>query len=190
LVSIAASTAPTGCCVVRGGRDPGIEGDLFFGSWGRRDLRRVAFHSGSRTTVDSVSIFHVFSTPHRVTDVTMGPDRVLWVSTADFTEPGAIWRFEPPAPLDVPPAADGPVFAARPNPFTGSIRLGLGSVPDFDDVEIVDLGGRVVRRWTQPDAEVIWDGRDRRGRFVEPGVYFARATAGETRVTKRLVRIR
>ena len=43
---------------------------------------------------------------------------------------------------------------------------------------IVDLSGRVLRRFESGNGEVFWDGRDGSGQVVRPGVYFVRAEAG------------
>ena len=82
-------------------------------------------------------------------------------------------------------------LAGYPNPFnpTATIRFGL---PEGGNVTLVvyDLMGREVVRLVEGhrDAgwqELVWDGRDARGRAVPTGIYIARlATPQETRAIK------
>jgi len=58
-----------------------------------------------------------------------------------------------------------------------------------------DAGGRLVRRLAAGTRaagwnEVPWDGRDRTGRSVAPGVYFVRLEAAGQRSSARVVRLR
>jgi glucose/arabinose dehydrogenase len=122
------SIAPTGCCVYRGAAYSEFAGDLFFGSWNFGQIMRAAFHGGSRAELDSLVVFHDFrvaSVPHdRVTDVTVGPDGLLWISTADWSAPGSIWRVLPPPGGGEPTALRR--LKAPPNPFLGRGRRGTG----------------------------------------------------------------
>jgi len=89
-------------------------------------------------------------------------------------------------------------FAARlggANPFQAStsIRFDLPE-PRRVVISLYGVDGRLVRTLT--DAAfgagrhaAYWDGMDVTGRAAAPGIYFARVTAGDTRVTLRLVRI-
>jgi glucose/arabinose dehydrogenase len=122
------ANGPTGCCVCRGTAYPEFDGDLFFGSWSRADLRRAAFHAGSRTVLDSVVIFHSFleaGTIERVTDVTVGPDGLLWFCTADYVTRGAIWRV-----LPIGQPSEIRRFKAPLNPFFRRGQRGAGPSRD------------------------------------------------------------
>ena len=68
-------------------------------------------------------------------------------------------------------------------PQTGPVR-----------VEIFDLNGRHVRLLHSGEQSagqhmVVWDGLRDKGASVAPGVYFARLTAGEATVERRIVRV-
>jgi hypothetical protein len=88
-----------------------------------------------------------------------------------------------------------------PNPFLGRTSLDL-ALPFAGrvDLRVVDVSGRVIRTLVNgarpAGAErIVWDGRDRAGRRVAAGVYFARlrATAGNGEVreeTRRLTVLR
>jgi hypothetical protein len=59
---------------------------------------------------------------------------------------------------------------AWPNPSRGQVLLDRG--PDLEPVDVIDLGGRVVRRLNGAETgPVSWDGRDSAGKRVAPGVY-------------------
>ncbi len=61
-------------------------------------------------------------------------------------------------------------LTAFPNPSKDACRI---KVPgDVAQVEVVDVKGRVVRRWTQvPGSGIVWDGADAAGNPVASGVY-------------------
>lgn len=82
-----------------------------------------------------------------------------------------------------------------PNPSRGPVVLTLeafeaGAVK----IEIVDAGGRMVRRHedtagTPGPRTWMWDGRDNAGHIVAPGVYRVRATGPSGGMSRSLVRI-
>ena len=88
---------------------------------------------------------------------------------------------------------------ARPNPFgagagTTRIRFDLPQTGRVQ-IEILDVGGRVVRRLideTVPAGfhEAVWDARDSRGHRVGTGIYFCTLQAPEARLTQRLLMVR
>lgn len=86
-------------------------------------------------------------------------------------------------------AAGAPSPTVAPNPARGTcwIRAGDGGGPL--DVAIFDLAGRSVRRLAGDAGGVAWDGRDRDGRLVPPGVYRARATSRTGTRSLTLVRL-
>jgi aminopeptidase N len=88
------------------------------------------------------------------------------------------------------------VHGVRPNPFRVATRIEF-DLPGETPVNLViyDVRGRRVRNLIDrrmPGArhEVIWDGRDHRGRRVAPGVYFGRLRLGQQENTVRLVVVR
>ena len=83
-----------------------------------------------------------------------------------------------------------------PNPFTDRTTLRL-ALPQAADVELVvyDVTGRAIRTLASspfPAGEhrIVWDGRDDRGRETASGIYFCRATVGDWRQVRKLVRMR
>lgn len=85
---------------------------------------------------------------------------------------------------------------AVPNPFASETTVrfeqaAAGAV----ELSIVDVGGRLVRRWTVDGVAAgthgeIWDGRDASGATVPPGLYFARVTTpGAVTRSARIVRV-
>jgi len=94
------------------------------------------------------------------------------------------------------PAPVGPVLVAAPNPFAGEIRFEFAlpsRMPGTARLEIFDVGGRrVFERRLESGSErnagsVRWNGRDETGRSIAPGVYLARLSAGDWRVTAKVV---
>jgi hypothetical protein len=97
-----------------------------------------------------------------------------------------------PGDGDAPAAAmAGDLMRCAPNPFGRAVELRLYNSPRVAQrVEICDLLGRVVRRLdlarTPEGALAVWDARDRGGRLVPPGVYFAHTGYGPA---ARIVRV-
>ena len=97
------------------------------------------------------------------------------------------------------PAAGGIAIAAEPNPFVQTVVLSyrLPAAPALVNLWIYDMEGFRLRSLMQgaPAAgrgEVVWDGRDRDGRVVAPGIYIvymeASAQGVVTRARKVVVR--
>ena len=92
----------------------------------------------------------------------------------------------------------GPLRDLRvvPNPFraSASIRYELVASQRVS-ISIFDVAGRLVRRLepgNQPAGvhAAVWDGGDRSGSPVAPGVYFLRILAGSETLDRRIVKIR
>lgn len=84
----------------------------------------------------------------------------------------------------------------RPNPARAavSIRYRLSS-PTLVQFEVFDAGGRLVQSFAPERLgagahELQWDGRDRSGRLVASGMYFLRAAAAGTAVTRSMLIVR
>jgi glucose/arabinose dehydrogenase len=93
-------------------------------------------------------------------------------------------REDPASSAPVPAPAPAALIGNRPNPFNPStiIEYDIHS-PASVRVDIFDVRGRalleVERTHTTPGRYALeWDGRDRRGRELPSGVYFARLVAG------------
>jgi hypothetical protein len=106
--------------------------------------------------------------------------------------------------VDDPQTTDAPgggspatlALAASPNPSAGAVTLSL-AMPEAGEavVEVFDLAGRrLATPWRGGLAAgrhpIGWDGRIEGGGPAAPGVYLARARAGGTGATARLVRVR
>ncbi len=96
--------------------------------------------------------------------------------------------------LDLPAASR--VIAATPNPFNPqtSLRYELGAATTYA-IRIHDARGRCVRHLAAGDAtpgmaEVIWDGRDDRGRALPTGTYLARLTTDASTSSLKLTLVR
>ena len=103
-----------------------------------------------------------------------------------------------PAVAGVEPPAIGKSLQlfASPNPFTSAsiLRFTLQSASNVS-LGIYDARGRLVReldrsRQASGPHHLAWDGRDRRGNDVEPGIYFVHLTAGTKRETAKVVKLR
>ncbi len=102
---------------------------------------------------------------------------VLWIGTA-----AGLHRFDPrfvPAPPPSVVRLDARVYP-NPSRLTAlgvDLRL-AGNTSDYRGA-IYDLTGRLVHSFSgAANGARIWDGRDRDGRRVQPGVYFLHVTAG------------
>jgi hypothetical protein len=85
------------------------------------------------------------------------------------------------------------LLAAAPNPTTGNTTIGF-ALPRACNVrlDLFDITGRCVRTladWAMPAGtnQVVWDGRDAKGRPVASGVYFYRLEAEGFTAARRLV---
>jgi hypothetical protein len=98
------------------------------------------------------------------------------------------------------PAAEAPglvLHQNHPNPFnpTTTIRYDL---PEMETVrfQVFDLQGRLLRMLVDGVSQspgshqVVWDGRDGKGRQVDTGLYFYRLEAGTFEQTERMVLIK
>jgi len=91
------------------------------------------------------------------------------------------------------PAAGLSLEAPWPSPFRDqvSLRFQLGR-PGPVRLEVIDLSGRCVARLTdgvfgEGWHTAAWDGRDARGRRVEPGILFVRLAGDGNVITRKLV---
>jgi flagellar hook assembly protein FlgD len=93
-------------------------------------------------------------------------------------------------PATLPP---GLAITTSPNPFVGSVRVQFTlNEKSKPEIGIYDVEGRLVQ--SIPTAMLHparhsfeWDGKDRDGVRVPPGVYFCRIRAGVKEVTGKMV---
>ncbi|MFH1680673.1 MAG: M20/M25/M40 family metallo-hydrolase [Candidatus Eisenbacteria bacterium] len=99
------------------------------------------------------------------------------------------------------PAAPGSeeaiVWRPFPNPSPGILTIPLVASDDAAArIDIFDLSGRLVRRLSGEgtgrcaSCAIEWDGRDRGGRQVSPGVYLLRMEADDRRWTRKVIVVR
>ena len=100
------------------------------------------------------------------------------------------------AAIEVPARRGLKLVSSSPNPFSGTARLSY-SLPESCPVVLAihDVRGRLVKTLQQEFSEAgphsaTWDGTDRSGTQVAPGVYFARLQAGNEAKTCRMVLVR
>jgi len=185
IVRITPTIGMTGACVVRGSRYPELEGNLLFGGFNDGHLRRTVF------TGPGIPLFTMKLALQNgngmVLDVTVGPDGEIWAGG-----PGSIMRLYPveenTTGVGDPPPTRG--MTAAPNPFSASVALRCPSGTVLERLEVLDLGGRRVRRWNGPPGEAaVWDGRDDHGRVAPAGVYLVRGAAAGRTFESRVVKL-
>ncbi|MCD6379327.1 T9SS type A sorting domain-containing protein [bacterium] len=101
---------------------------------------------------------------------------------------------------NIPTDADLPAITFLeqnyPNPFNPvtTIRFGLEE-PARVSIAVFDVRGRFIatltnRSYSAGESEVTWDGTNLSGRDVSSGLYFYRLTAGDIRITKKMILLR
>lgn len=86
--------------------------------------------------------------------------------------------------------------AVRANPFRDRAELVLHLARGGDvTIEVLDIQGRIVRRWVledlmEGDHPLVWDGRAASGESAATGVYLVRARQHDRGATARVVRMR
>ena len=194
----------TGGCVYRGAAIPSLAGTYFFADYCTNKIwslrydgqsvseftdRTVELAPGGGLSIGAISGFGEDG------------DGELYIVDRGSTTTGEVYKILPdPAGAPDRPgtgAIEGLKFrSAAPNPARAAVRFELeSSRPGPLSVSIVDAAGRVVRELSAsvaPDgsAGLSWDGRDRTGRDLPAGSYFARAAQDEMRVTRRISLVR
>ena len=133
---------------------------------------------------------------------TIGQSLVGVATPADGTlaETAGFWRWGLPTVLDAGPVAvpATPRLALAPNPARAgvTIRLALSTTrAGMTRVAILDVSGRLVRELVSSRLDaglhhLEWNGRDRHGAPVAPGLYFCRATMEGHALNRRFAVIR
>jgi hypothetical protein len=94
-----------------------------------------------------------------------------------------------------PPVRPGTsIVQIWPNPFMKSVTIRLDqAVARNAEIAIYDASGRHVRDLSPNAGEgaiFSWDGTDREGRNLTPGVYFCKITSGEITLSKKVMLLR
>jgi hypothetical protein len=193
---------PTSIAVPRFLAEPGAEGVRL--RWTVADAREISGFRVERAAARSAGFSPLDALPIPVRGT---GEYEAWDGAA---EPGARYRYrlavvhrdgavsyEGPVEVELPGRVTHLAWvAAGPNPFAGSLRLALAS-PRAGEVRVsvYDLRGEEVAELHRGGlgagrSEFTWEGRDRSGRAVPPGVYAVRATLGAEVATHRVMRIR
>jgi hypothetical protein len=112
-----------------------------------------------------------------------------------FTREGEVGSITSVDPPSIPPGNVVALAPPRPNPSTGDATFAVRLTTAARlRVEILDLRGRIVAvPWSGPRGPgshaVSWNGRDRDGHAVPPGIYLVRAAAAGRSATRRIVRL-
>ena len=83
-----------------------------------------------------------------------------------------------------------------PNPFNPRITISFTvGIADQVDLNIYDLGGRLIKRLAGQDFEAgqhtrQWDGRDAKGSLMPAGVYLVRIQSGSTTDAKKIILVK
>ncbi|MFC1800418.1 hypothetical protein ACFL2Z_05900, partial [Candidatus Eisenbacteria bacterium] len=96
---------------------------------------------------------------------------------------------------------DGRLLTVGPNPFRETTAInftfpsGYGVSGDGASIEIHDIRGRTVASLSRAirgrcSGTVIWDGRDRAGARVSPGIYFVKVASGSLVEVRRVVLVK
>jgi len=111
----------------------------------------------------------------------------FWITSIDPSV--GVDHEEPTLPLKFAAWLDGP----NPIERSSSLRFNLPE-PQHVSILLFGVDGRLVRElvngaFGSGRHAAYWDGSDRAGRAVAPGIYFARVVAGASQTTLRLVRL-
>jgi hypothetical protein len=142
----------------------------------------LAFGLGGATVVDSLVIRWPSGIVQRFSDLNV--DERITVVESDVPEA---------APESRRDSRDDLALRAAPNPVRAGTRLSFTlREPGPVRLCVVDLQGRIVRRFSQPHAstgsfDFFWDGRDEAGRALPSGIYLGRLLTSEASGTVRMI---
>jgi flagellar hook capping protein FlgD len=98
--------------------------------------------------------------------------------------------------ISASPIAAPSVYAARPNPFTGTTEIPF-ALPSTGRVSlrVYDVAGRLMRTLVDGSrpagvGRATWDGKDSAGRDLSGGVYFVKLSAAGVERTLRIMKLR
>jgi ligand-binding sensor domain-containing protein len=114
---------------------------------------------------------------------------VVWIGTGS-----GLSRYDPGYRPPPPPPAPKLSFTLYPNPSKMNalgISLTIAGIPGLWRGAIYDLNGRILHAFAGSGGGVaIWDGRDRDGNLVRPGIYFVHVESRGSSDTKRIAILR
>lgn len=143
------------------------------------------------TPMEVAEALKVTATHAASPDTLYGWGLVQAVAANAYT-PTGVWETPDPVSTSSPVA-----LSCCPNPFVETTLLTVTSADGANrsvTLDLFDVRGRRIARlaqgWPIQGRQCFpWDGRDRTGRRVSPGVYFARLEAGDHAVTCLVVRV-
>jgi hypothetical protein len=140
--------------------------------------------------------------PHYPSGVAVSESHVFVVDQDGCGDDSCLRIFPLQCEPSVTPGRNGPIALSRlhpsafPNPSRGrtSVRLFV-QAPGSVRASIYDVSGRCIRSLhdgilPRGPLELYWDGRDREGRRVAPGIYWIRVATADGSRTERLVVLR
>ena len=148
--------------------------------------------------MEITSRVHSIPAPHAAFSGPLAPNVYLVVDGAEgscgpFTLSGQIVS----SPTGVQPGRTPQLrLTAHPNPANGPVLLFGTFTPSSAKtvVEIFDVAGRRLQRYEgradSGELSFVWDNRDRSGRRVASGLYFARLQVGHDSVVRKFVILR
>ena len=107
----------------------------------------------------------------------------------------AIINIEPPALSVQEDYQDNISFGNYPNPFHSSTTFSFTSKEPIQNAEIkiYNIKGQLVREFGLRIADcgfrVVWDGKDKYGKAVLPGIYFYKFKTDEKEIIGKMVKI-
>jgi len=144
----------------------------------------------------SVSHWDVTATPNFLMEPAINSDLTnVDMTTYLFEDIGWLPRTTS-VPQSPPAASVMRLGLSSPNPFGTATRIDFSVArPMSVSVDVIDMGGRLVRRlMSEPlavgDQSTSWDGTDADGRRVAPGVYLFRLRAGSETQSRRVALVR
>jgi hypothetical protein len=107
---------------------------------------------------------------------------------------GTTVRYSPIIEVHIASTPKPIALSISPNPFTTEVRIQISEVRSDHYLKIYDLSGRLVKNFELSTShsslatDVVWDGRDHKGKLVSPGVYFIRYRAENISVAKKVIK--
>ncbi len=114
--------------------------------------------------------------------------------TASYLAPYEVDPVDPIDPVD-PDEPEDPIFEVVPNPFTPNddgfndwteFKKG-DDIPQDWNISIMDRAGRLIRYLT--NGENIWDGKDKSGKVMLPGIYLYIISNGNRIIHRGLIQL-
>jgi len=80
-----------------------------------------------------------------------------------------------------------PNLSVNPNPINNTVIIHLSKPANFSVIKIFDASGRLVKTFTDPADNIIWQRNDRNNKLIANGVYWVVGEMTGQRLTKKVV---